>query len=210
MQCCGTHLANTAQMQVLKLAGIDRIRGGNIRLFFYVGSRVREYAETSIARDKQLASLLSCPPETQCEAVDRLVKQGKASLKALKSLRGLLAPLVAQDLQRQLVAQGENELQTVIYHCEDGDGPFASDVGSVLIKLMVGNNARWLAVVASGAMADGGPLVVVGSREADIGNAVEHLSLSLEACKGGMTHGAWRGKTASFKQLAKLNLSTLM
>ncbi|KAJ2499779.1 hypothetical protein IWW47_003315 [Coemansia sp. RSA 2052] len=197
-------------MQVLKLAGIDRIRGGNMRLFFYVGTRVREYADASLARDKRLTGLLSCPPETQSEAVDRLVKQGKTSLKALRSLRGLLAPLVARDLHNQLLAQGESELHAAIYHCEDGDGPFASCVGNELVKLMTGSNVRWLVVVASGAKADGGPLVIVGSKEADIGDAVERLALLLGACKGGVTHGAWRGKAAGFAQLAKLNLSALI
>ncbi|KAJ2747273.1 hypothetical protein GGI20_000698 [Coemansia sp. BCRC 34301] len=207
--CCGTHLANTAQIQVLKLAGVDRIRGGNTRLFFYVGARVREYAEASLARDKQLAGLLSCPPETQCEAVDRLVKHGKASLKALKALRVALAPLVAQDLHRQLIAQSDSGIQTAVYYCENGDGPFASSIGSELAKLMTGSSLRWLTVVASGTKTDGGPLVVSGSKETDINDAVKCLTLLLGVCKGGMTHGAWRGKAASFTQLTKFNLSAL-
>ncbi|KAJ2750748.1 hypothetical protein GGI19_004921 [Coemansia pectinata] len=194
-------------MQVLKLAGVDRIRGGNMRLFFYVGARVREYAEASLVRDKRLAGLLSCPPETQCEAVERSIKQGKASLKALKSLRGQLVPLVAQDLRNQLVAQGEIQRQSTVYHCEDGDGPFASSIGSELAKLMAGSNTEWLAVVASGSKAEGGSLVVVGSDEASIINAVERLTLLLGTCKGGVSHGTWRGKAASFVQLARLNIS---
>ncbi|KAJ2054921.1 hypothetical protein IW146_010375, partial [Coemansia sp. RSA 922] len=205
--CCGTHLASTAQMQVLKLAGVDRIRGGNMRLFFYVGARVREYAEASLVRDKRLAGLLSCPPETQGEAVERLIKQGKASLKSLKSLRVQLAPLVAQDLRNQLVAQGKIQRQSTVYHCEDGDGPFSSSIGSELAKLMAGSNAEWLTVIASGPKADGGPLVVVGNDEASIIDAVERLTLLLGTCKGGLSHGTWRGKAANFVQLAKLNLS---
>ncbi|KAJ2415839.1 hypothetical protein GGI10_001422 [Coemansia sp. RSA 2530] len=205
--CCGTHLENTAQMQVLKLAGVDRIRGGNMRLFFYVGTRVREYAEASLVRDRRLAGLLSCPPESQCEAVERSIKQAKASLKALKSLRGQLVPLVAHDLRNQLVAQGVSRRQTTVYHCEDGDGPFASSVGSELAKLMMGANSEWLAVIASGSKSDGGTLVVVGSKEASITEAVERLTLLLGPCKGGGSHGAWRGKAASFAQLAKLDLS---
>ncbi|KAJ2804149.1 hypothetical protein H4S07_004296 [Coemansia furcata] len=158
-------------------------------------------------RDKKLAGLLSCPPETQCEAVERLVKQGKASLKTLKSLRGQLAPLVAQDLCNQLVTQGEIQCQNTAYHCEDGDGPFASSVGSELAKLMAGINTKWLAVVASGPKVDGGALVVVGNDEAIIIDAVERLKLLLGTCKGGISHGTWRGKAASFSQLAKLNIS---
>ncbi|KAJ2737423.1 hypothetical protein IW152_000147 [Coemansia sp. BCRC 34962] len=194
-------------MQVLKLAGVDRIRGGNMRLFFYIGTRVREYAEASLVRDKRLAGLLSCPPESQCEAVERSIRQVKVSLKALKSLRGQLVPLVGHDLRNQLVAQDGGKLQTTVYHCEDGDGPFASSVGSELAKLMAGVNSEWLAVIASGSKADGGALVVVGSKEASITDTVERLAPLLGTCKGGMSHGTWRGRAASFTQLAKLNLS---
>ncbi|KAJ1961732.1 hypothetical protein GGI12_003082 [Dipsacomyces acuminosporus] len=209
--CCGTHVSNTAQLQLLKLGGTDRIRGGNTRLFFYVGGRVRKYAQGAIARDRQLTELLSCPPDDHCEAVDRVVKQSKASLKSLKSLRRQLAPLVASDLCKQLSGEAAasngsgGSLKTVCYHCEDGDGPFVVSVVNEVCRLMQHGSSSigWLAIVASGARSEGGPLAVAGSSEEAISEAVGKLSALLGECKGGAKRGVWQGKAASFNKLSK-------
>ncbi|KAJ2460038.1 hypothetical protein GGI02_005805, partial [Coemansia sp. RSA 2322] len=193
---------------VLKLAGTDRIRGGNTRLYFYVGSRVRKYAGESLVRDKKLTGLLSCPPGMQGNAVEKISKQSKLSLKALKSLRSQLAPLVARDLHGQLLAQADFELRAVVYHCEHGDGPFINSIGAELAGLMAGSSGQWLAVVASGARADGGPLVVAGGEEAAISSAVAQLAPLLGECKGGLARGVWQGKAGSFVRLDKFSPST--
>ncbi|KAJ1828242.1 hypothetical protein LPJ56_001224 [Coemansia sp. RSA 2599] len=216
-KCCGTHVVNTAQLQQIKLAGTDRIRGGNTRVFFYAGRRVCKYAEQSLQRDKRLGELLSCPPETQCQAVERIKKQVKGALKSLTSLRRQLAPLAAQDLHSRLTCSaahggaskdgGECELRSVVYHCEDGDGPFANAVGNELGKLMSGSSkvARWVAVIASGPKAEGGAVVIAGSNEGEINSALDRLSATVGECKGGFARGVWQGKASSFGKLAKLS-----
>ncbi|KAI8320723.1 hypothetical protein GQ54DRAFT_312433, partial [Martensiomyces pterosporus] len=189
------------------LGGTDRIRGGNTRLFFYVGGRVRAYARDALARDKRLTELLSCPPDDHCEAVGRAAKQSKASLKSLKSLRRQLAPLVASDLCKQLREAGSEGLRTIVYHCEDGDGPFATSTASELCRLMQQSNGiSWLVVVASGAKSEGGPMTVAGSDERVISDAVGQLASLLGECKGGLTRGVWQGKAGSFSKLARFSM----
>ncbi|KAJ2595240.1 hypothetical protein H4R99_005432, partial [Coemansia sp. RSA 1722] len=208
--CCGTHVVNTAQLQQIKLAGTDRIRGGNTRVFFYVGQRICQYAEQSLQRDRKLSELLSCPPEMHCQAVERTKRQVKGALKSLASLRRQLAPLAAQDLHRQLTSDvaDSTKPRSVVYHCEDGDGPYANAVGNELGKLMrSGSNvASWVAVIASGPKTEGGAVVIAGSGEGEIHYALDLLSVTIGACKGGFARGIWQGKASSFGKLAKFSL----
>ncbi|KAJ1854714.1 hypothetical protein LPJ73_002438, partial [Coemansia sp. RSA 2703] len=162
----------------------DRIRGGNTRVFFYVGKRIRSYAQQSLNRDKALTDLLSCPPETHYTAVERAIKQNKAAIKSLKSLRRQLVPLVAHELCRQIISSSpsNNGIISVVYHCEDGDGPFASSIGSEIVKLMANSsngdaalNAEWVAIIASGARTEGGALVIVGLNQDVVANTLTRL-----------------------------------
>ncbi|KAJ2619229.1 hypothetical protein GGI26_005994, partial [Coemansia sp. RSA 1358] len=206
--CCGTHVTNTSQLQILKLAGTDRVRGGNTRLFFYVGDRICKYAHGSLQRDKRLAELLSCPPEIQCEAVERAIRQSKLQAKSLKSLRRLLVPLVAKELHQRLSTVTSNEqTQSVLYHCEDGDGAFAIGVANELVKLMEGPSIiKWAAVIAAGTKTEGGQLVITGGSSDTIKNTLSRIAPVLGEHKGGFSRGMWQGKASSFLNLENFSL----
>ncbi|KAJ1641723.1 hypothetical protein J3B02_001770 [Coemansia erecta] len=154
----------------------------------------------------------------QCQAVERIKKQVKVTLKSLTSLRRQLAPLVANDLHSQLtsaaVYQGvekdgcDTKLRSAVYHCEDGDGPFANVMGNELGKLMGGssNVARWVAVIEFGPKAEGGAVVIAGSDEGEINSTLGRLLVTIGECKGGFARGVWQGKASGFGKLARFSV----
>ncbi|KAJ1935161.1 hypothetical protein EC988_008570, partial [Linderina pennispora] len=101
----------------------------------------------------------------------------------------------------QLNGPGKDGLRTLVYHNEDGDGQFANGVVNELVKRV--KDVSWLAVVACGTKAEGGPLVVAGSSEEAVAQAIDQLGSLLGQCKGGAKRGVWQGKAASFNKLSK-------
>ncbi|KAJ1796984.1 hypothetical protein LPJ59_003416 [Coemansia sp. RSA 2399] len=163
----------------------------------------KDYAQGSVDRDKRLAELLSCPPELQCDAVERLVRQTKLQTKSLKMLRRLMAPLVAKDLRDQLGnANRSSASRYVAYHCEDGDVSFASGIASELVRLMDGVSADWVGAISAGTKAEGGQLVIVGSSIETINVALSRIALVVGDYKGGFVRGLWQGKVSSFSKIA--------
>lgn len=55
--CCGTHVTNLAQLQVIKLMNIEKTKG-KVFVHFLVGDRVIKKLETSFQRELQFISLL--------------------------------------------------------------------------------------------------------------------------------------------------------
>lgn len=55
--CCGTHVTNLAQLQVIKLMNIEKTKG-KVFVHFLVGDRVIRKLETSFQRELQFNSLL--------------------------------------------------------------------------------------------------------------------------------------------------------
>lgn len=55
--CCGTHLSNTAQLQVIKLMNIEKTKGKTL-VHFLVGDRVISKLESSFQRELQFNLLL--------------------------------------------------------------------------------------------------------------------------------------------------------
>ncbi len=95
--CGGTHLSNTAEIQLIELLGTERIRGGQ-RLFFACGERVRARLASTRDRERRLGELLSTPGPEQAAAVERLLTDARAERKQREKLIAALAEAVAQAL----------------------------------------------------------------------------------------------------------------
>lgn len=92
--CGGTHVSNTAQLQVVRLTKSDPHRGA-IRLYFEVGNRVIGRAWRDAAVHHQLNLMLSCSVPQYEDSVRRLQAETKSAAKLIKRLRQDIAEMEA-------------------------------------------------------------------------------------------------------------------
>jgi len=116
--CGGTHAANTAELQALKLTGTEPMRGGT-RLFYLAGGRVLGALDGALGRERALSRLLTCPAAEHADAVARVMAGAKSAGKEKKGLLSELAGLIG----RELAASGTAHL-----HRPAGDMGFLSAV----------------------------------------------------------------------------------
>lgn len=111
--CGGTHLANTAEIQAVKLMGTEHLSRGT-RLFFVAGGRLLREMERGLERDRTLTRLLTCGADEHLPAIERLVTERRTLEKAVKELRTERYAAVGRDLAR---AGGD----VVAWHAADAD-----------------------------------------------------------------------------------------
>ena len=78
--CCGTHVARTGEIELLKIVDFQRYKGGT-RLFFHCGRRALQDYQQKHSMVKALAEEFSCKPEGLADSVHKL-QQDLADAKA--------------------------------------------------------------------------------------------------------------------------------
>jgi alanyl-tRNA synthetase len=95
--CGGTHVANTAQIGLIKIVGTER-RGAELRVSFLCGGRARaDYARLQLLAGG-IASRFSVGQDEVPAAVDRLLNEHRAVRKELADLEGQWAEATAAAL----------------------------------------------------------------------------------------------------------------
>lgn len=100
--CCGTHVANTAQLQLIKIVAREVKKRGT-RITFLAGGRVEQYLDRALDLERSLNKALSCGMEKHADAVLRLADVGRQ----LRADKLALLKEVAALQARQLYAQGD-------------------------------------------------------------------------------------------------------
>jgi alanyl-tRNA synthetase len=95
--CGGTHVANTAQIGLIKIIGTER-RGAELRISFLCGGRARaDYARLQLLA-QGLASRFGVAQDDLPGAVDRLANEHRTVRKALADLEGQWVESTASNL----------------------------------------------------------------------------------------------------------------
>ncbi|XP_053606835.1 alanyl-tRNA editing protein Aarsd1 [Plodia interpunctella] len=89
--CCGTHVANLSQLQMIKLLGTEPGKKGKTNLKFVVGNRVTRLFQRMLDRERTLVGVLKNEPSKHEELVLKLQKNLKLSNKNLQNLLSELA-----------------------------------------------------------------------------------------------------------------------
>uniref|UniRef100_A0A8D2MBL5 Threonyl/alanyl tRNA synthetase SAD domain-containing protein n=1 Tax=Zonotrichia albicollis TaxID=44394 RepID=A0A8D2MBL5_ZONAL len=97
--CCGTHVSNLSDLQVIKLLGVEKGKKNKTNLVFLVGNRVLKSIEQSHSTEKALTSLLKNGPGEHVEAVKRLQSSVKLLQKNNLNLLRDIAVLIARDFK---------------------------------------------------------------------------------------------------------------
>ncbi len=83
--CGGTHVANSAQIGLIKIVGTER-RGAELRVSFLCGRRARKDYGRLQALASGLAARFTCSQDEVPAAVERLAREQQAGRKALEEL----------------------------------------------------------------------------------------------------------------------------
>ncbi|KAB0796006.1 hypothetical protein PPYR_10067 [Photinus pyralis] len=94
--CCGTHVTNLSQLQVVKMLGTEKSKRKNqLLLHFLVGTRVLQRLSLCLEREQQLTVLLKNNASEHPNLVEKLVKNSKMLTKDLQSVLKDLAAFEA-------------------------------------------------------------------------------------------------------------------
>uniref|UniRef100_A0A1A7XDU8 Alanyl-tRNA synthetase domain containing 1 n=2 Tax=Iconisemion striatum TaxID=60296 RepID=A0A1A7XDU8_9TELE len=182
--CCGTHVSNLSQLQVIKLLGTEKGKKNKTNLIFLAGNRVLKYAEKSYSTERSLVSLLKTGPDVHVEAVDKLQKSVKLLQKTNLSLLRDMAVLIAQNFKND--PQRGNFFSL---HKKEGDNEFMNIIANeinteeTLVFLTVGEEKGAGLFLLAG---PGGPVSDLGPR-----------ILELLQGKGAGKNGYFQGKANS-------------
>ncbi|XP_068274587.1 putative protein PTGES3L isoform X1 [Nyctibius grandis] len=138
--CCGTHVSNLSDLQVIKLLGTEKGKKNKTNLAFLAGNRVLKSIEQSHSAEKALTSLLKNGPGEHVEAVKRLQSSVKLLQKNNLNLLRDMAVLIARDFKSKPV-----QSQLFVLHRKEGDSEFmniiANEIGTeeTLLFLTVGD-----------------------------------------------------------------------
>uniref|UniRef100_A0A8C2W1Z8 Alanyl-tRNA synthetase domain containing 1 n=1 Tax=Chinchilla lanigera TaxID=34839 RepID=A0A8C2W1Z8_CHILA len=136
--CCGTHVSNLSDLQVIKILGTEKGKKNKTNLLFLAGQRVLQWVQRSHATEKALTALL---------------KAGEGALSCLLPVTVLSPPFQNNlNLLRDLAVHVARSLRAspdwggvVALHRKDGDSEFmniiANEVGAedTLLFLTVGD-----------------------------------------------------------------------
>uniref|UniRef100_G1RMI0 Alanyl-tRNA editing protein Aarsd1 n=1 Tax=Nomascus leucogenys TaxID=61853 RepID=G1RMI0_NOMLE len=75
--CCGTHVSNLSDLQVIKILSTEKGKKNKTNLIFLAGNRVLKWMERSHGTEKALTALLKCGAEDHVEAVKKLQNSTK-------------------------------------------------------------------------------------------------------------------------------------
>ena len=96
--CCGTHVAHSGEIELLKIVDFQRYKGGT-RLFFHCGKRALQDYQQKHSMVKALAEEFSSKPEQLADAVHKL-QQDLADAKAqLNEKNKLLFNFLGQQMK---------------------------------------------------------------------------------------------------------------
>ncbi|XP_004608873.2 alanyl-tRNA editing protein Aarsd1 [Sorex araneus] len=189
--CCGTHVNNLSDLQVIKILGLEKGKKNKTNLVFLAGNRVLKWMERSHGTEKVLTGLLKCGPEEHVDAVQKLQNSTKLLQKNNLSLLRDLAVHTARSLRSSPDWGG-----VVMLHKKEGDSEFmniiANEIGSegTLLFLTVGEErGAGLFLLAGPAEA----VETLGPRVAEI----------LEG-KGAGKKGRFQGKATRMSQRAEV------
>ncbi len=186
--CGGTHVRNTAELECLKLLGIEPIRGGT-RLFFIAGIRARRRMESHEKRNAALRTLLGAPDEAIVPVLEAKLDQLRA---AEKRVRLLADELVAAQVEVLAARPGVLAEQ----HFEGKDAGFLQKAAR---RLLVSVPGKAVFLTSS---SEGLHFFVLA---AGAGSSLDTATLGKEiagllAAKGGGANGFFQGKAGSLER----------
>lgn len=137
--CCGTHVSNLSQLQMIKLTGTEKGKKGKIKLNFLAGNRVLLKMEELLLRETALSNLLQNKGSMHVQLTEKI----QDSLKnANKKLQTVLREIAVHEADR--LKQADPKPSYSILHRKEADMDFINvflkdfNDESIMLLLIVG------------------------------------------------------------------------
>ena len=192
--CGGTHVRSTAEIEAVKLLGIERLRGGT-RLFFVAGGRVRRRLAVHEERSARLRVLLGAPDEGLAPAVEAKLGQLSDAQKALRAAEEELA-----DTKAEALASGGGPV--VEAHFDGRDLAFLGRVGKAFSSLP----SRGVALLTASKEGTGTFLLAAGGGSAADLRALGSAVAEALGGRGGGSGRLFQGKASLARRAEALTL----
>jgi len=179
--CGGTHVASTAELQVIAFVRTERTRG-RTRLHFLAGGRVRHAVRCGLERQAALTDKLRCGPDEHLLAVTRLLDQARAAERDRRGLLDQLAELIAARLTHDLAP-------VLAFHQPGADPGFLE-----AIARSAPADRLLLLTASSPTDPEGGAGVFLLAGPAEAVRAAGTATAELLAGRGGGRPGRYQGK----------------
>lgn len=120
--CCGTHVENTAHLQMVKFLGVEKGKGNTSRLNFVVGGRcIHMMQQIVVDLCGQLTGVLSTGPDQFVTTVERIKQENKSSRKEVSQLLVELAEYEAASLVEKIETNEEGKDSVILFKRFDFD-----------------------------------------------------------------------------------------
>ncbi|XP_029647015.1 alanyl-tRNA editing protein Aarsd1 [Octopus sinensis] len=179
--CCGTHVSNLSQLQIIKLMKIEKGKKNKTNLFYLTGNRVLKYLSRGYEAEKSLVAVFNSPLEQHAELAEKLIKTSKSSQKCIASLLHDIASLEIRHFNSQ-----EPKEPLFVLHRKEADMDFMN----FLCREM--SNQEVTLFLTGGDDKGSGLFMLVGKEDlvADVGPSVAKI---LDG-KGAGKKGRFQGK----------------
>jgi len=191
--CCGTHVSNLSDLQVIKLLHTESMRG-NTRIFFIAGNRVLDKLSGSYNVERKLNKLLSCGLDEYADSIEKLKTNLRVSQKSCRGYLKEIANFESSELVKMYEEDGY-----IFKHREDGD----MDYIFTILNSLPESCTKGLIFICGGPVKSGGQFVLRGPED-----KVKELSptiLQLINGKGGGKKGQLQGKATTFQKLSDVH-----
>lgn len=166
--CCGTHVASSGQVGLVKLLSVIKFREG-VRIEMLAGNRAIDYFTTILEQNTRISQALSAKPHETAAAVERLQAQ-------IYALQGRVTALENADFARK-AAQYAGKGNVLLIEDEMG----ADSVRKLADAVLEQCGGR-CAVFAG---ADGNYKYAIGEKDGDLRALVKELNATLSGRGGG-------------------------
>lgn len=95
--CGGTHVANLAELQCIKLLRMEKVKR-RVRLYFVFGGRVQQVLQSCLYRERQLTSVFNQGPKEHVQIATKWQAERKETGRQVKRLQQELAAYIGKDL----------------------------------------------------------------------------------------------------------------
>ncbi len=133
--CGGTHCRQTAEVSLIKLIGIEKIRG-HLSVRFLAGRQAFDDYSKRFNITQSLSYQLTCHVDDIAGKFDKLSAENKDQRKQLSELQAKLLPMRAQELAGQAIECGQTKL---VFHAEEtADAQMAAKLAREVAALTLG------------------------------------------------------------------------
>lgn len=205
--CCGTHVKDTGDLQVIKLLYSEKFKA-NTKLWFVAGTRVRKNLASLISLERQLQVKLQSPPSDFLDKINEVQQKLKNSTQYNKEIIQEIATMKGRESRQKVQTEG---LKVICHHRNDGTPEYTSAFLVAFAGQELAKKGKQPALVFPCAVLlttgeesgkEGGHIFLSG--EERLVTSVEPIFAELLLAKGRANKGEYKGKAGSLEKIRRV------